>query len=171
MDAHHVRPRKQFVERKRRVSLAVPGPRSGEINHLHSEGGGHRGDLRAYAAHAHDAHGLAAQFHERTAGVGEDPARRISAALDIVVEIRSVSDQREQQREGLLHHGVGRISGHVAHRDSPAFCGLQVDVVHPGGCHADQFQPRGGGHEFVINLHLVDYQHFAVGDSLQGLLP
>ena len=73
-------------------------------------------------------------------------------------------------REGRLHHGFGRISGHVAHDNPPALRSLEVDVVDSGRSLAYQLQPGSGGPEPVVHFHLVDYQHLAVSYPLQGLV-
>ena len=169
MHAHGIGLRQQLLQRQTGIVRAVRGARGGIIHHLHSESRGDSGYPLPYGAHSNDTHGLAVQFHEGMADIREDAAGRVLPALDIVVEIRSVPRQGEQVGEGGLDDRLGGISGHVAHRDAPAGGRLEVDVVHPGGGFADQLQLRGGGEQLLIDPHLVDYQHFAVGDPLQGL--
>ena len=74
-------------------------------------------------------------------------------------------------RECRLHHGLGRISGDIAHDDAAGGCGIEVNIVRTGGRHADETQLRCPVHKHGIYRDLVDYQHFAVTYPFERLLP
>ena len=168
VDGHKVGLGQQFVERSVGIGAVVDG--KGVVRQdAHAEA---LRDARHAAADHPEADDADGESLELEGGVAQQRER--SAALPVAarhvggVAVR-LGGQVQDQREGVLRHGVAGVAGHVAHRDAGATGGLQVDVVVAGGAHRHQAQVVQRREYGRGDQRLVDHDHLGAGAVLDDL--
>ena len=139
MQADHIGLAQHLVEcrvagTERSCALAV-----GE-EHTHAERLGELADALAAMPRPDDAKRRAVEIHDRMQFRIE--GRRAAPAAGVyVAPIRhEIAAQRQYQREGMLGHRDRRIAGAHDDADAARAARFQIEVIDPGGGHADQFE-------------------------------
>ena len=116
-------------------------------------------------AEAINAHGFPFQAY-----LGGVPEAKAAAGLpaacpDGFVVVADFMAQFQKQGNGELGHGVGAVSGNVAHGNAVLPCGGAVYHVVAGGQHADELQVGAVRHDLPGNGCFVDKDNCRIADA------
>ena len=139
-------------------------------DHAHAQRGSDLCHGPANAAQANDAHRLPREFHQRIAPEAEIRALRPFALAHQATVLAHVQAQLQQQRDGHLRHGIGAVSGHIAHGNAPLPRRFHIHNVHTRGQHADKAQLLRGLDRLPVEHHLVGVDDGRAGDARGDLL-
>ena len=121
-------------------------------NHPHAKAPADVDENAPDFAGAHYAHGFPMQVKAR------QPVQGKIEFPGSVVRLVDAANGGEQQRHGVLRHGIGGIGGHVHYVDFPERV-ADVHVVVPSGTQGDQLYPVFVKPVDHLRVHVVVHKH------------
>jgi len=79
-------------------------------------------------------------------------------------------DNRKEHGESMFRYTLCGVSGDVFDGDAQFLGCFKVDVVHPRGCDADEFEAGGGLHDLAVDDDFVGDDDLRIADMIQRLI-
>ena len=157
MERDHIAAAKQLVKGyivRNFFPLRAAGSVAGQDVHAQSLGNAPNGPPNV--AEAVNADGFPFQAHLGRVPEAEAAAGLPAALPDGFVVVADFMAQFQKQGNGELRHGVGAVTGDVAHGNAVFPCGDAVYNIVASGQHADKLQVRTFRHDLAGNGRFVD---------------